>query len=43
MQIFTNIGRYALLMASVFRRPEKWKIFYRLTVLEIDKIGVQSV
>lgn len=43
MQLFTHIGRYCLLMASVFRKPEKWKLFVRATIQEIDKIGVQSL
>ena len=43
MQIFFHIGRFFLLMRTTFRRPEKWKLFFRLMVTEIDKIGVQSV
>lgn len=43
MQLFTHIGRYFLLMSNVFRRPEKWKLFFKATVQEIDKIGVQSL
>ena len=43
MQLFTHIGRYFLLMSNVFRRPEKWKLFFKATVQEIDKIVVQSL
>lgn len=43
MQVFTHIGRYFILMRAAFRRPEQWKLFFRLTLSEVDKIGVQSV
>lgn len=43
MQIFNHIGRYFILLRSVFRRPEKWRLFFRLMLDEVDKIGVQSV
>lgn len=32
-----------MLMRAAMRRPEKWRHMLRLTVLEIDKIGIQSV
>lgn len=43
MQLFTHIGRYYLLVRAAFRKPERWGLLMRLTVIEIDKIGVQSV
>jgi phospholipid/cholesterol/gamma-HCH transport system permease protein len=43
MQVFNHIGRFFILMRATFRRPEQWRLFLRLTIDEIDKIGVQSV
>lgn len=43
MQLFTQIGRYFVLVRSAFRKPDRWTLLFRLTVQEIDKIGVQSV
>ena len=38
-----NIGRYVLFLKMVFRRPEKWKIFWKQFILEADKLIVSSV
>lgn len=43
MQVFFHIGRYSLLVRQAFRRPEQGRLFFRLIIQEIDKIGVQSV
>lgn len=43
MQLFRHIGKYFLLIRAAFRTPERWGLLFRLTVQEIDKIGVQSV
>lgn len=32
-----------MLLRSVFRPPEKWRLFFRLLLDEMDKVGVQSV
>jgi phospholipid/cholesterol/gamma-HCH transport system permease protein len=43
MQVFFHIGRYFMLVRQAFRRPEQGRLFFRLVIQEIDKIGVQSV
>lgn len=43
MQVFFHIGRYYMLVRQAFRRPEQGRLFFRLVIEEIDKIGVQSV
>jgi phospholipid/cholesterol/gamma-HCH transport system permease protein len=43
MQLFNHIGRYFMLVRAAFRKPERWGLLFRLTVIEIDKIGVQSL
>ena len=37
------IGRYCLFLKMVFRRPEKWGIFWRQFVLETDKLILSSI
>ncbi|MGF1566423.1 MAG: MlaE family ABC transporter permease [Flavobacteriales bacterium] len=43
MTLFNHIGKYFMLMRSAMRRPEKWGLLLRMTIQEIDKIGIQSV
>ena len=43
MTLFNHIGKYFMLMRAATRRPEKWGLLLRMTVQEIDKIGIQSV
>ena len=38
-----SFGRYCLFMGQVFRKPEKWKMFFQRLVLEISKLGVDSI
>lgn len=38
-----HIGRYFLMLREVFSKPEKFSIYWRQFVLEVDKVGVQSV
>ena len=38
-----NIGRYVLFLKMVFRRPEKWKIFWKQLIGETDKLVLSSV
>ena len=43
MPFFNHIGRYFMLLASVFGRPERFSIYFKRIIFEIDKIGVQSI
>ena len=43
MKIFSDIGNYFLLMFRVFEKPEKHSIYWRQTIMEIDKLGIQSI
>ncbi|MEY2964086.1 MAG: hypothetical protein RL754_1347 [Bacteroidota bacterium] len=40
---FAGIGAYAVLMTKVFRRPDRWKMFYRSLIKEINILGVDSI
>lgn len=41
--IYKHIGRYTLLLVNVFTRAEKRKVYRKLIIDEIDKIGIQSL
>ena len=43
IRLFQNIGEYILFLGKVMSKPEKRKIFYRDTVKEIDKLGINSI
>ena len=38
-----SVGRYFLFVKMVFRKPEKWKIFWRQFVMEADKLILSSI
>ncbi len=40
---FTYFGQYLLLLKSVFKRPEKWKIYFKEIIHEMNEIGVGSL
>lgn len=43
MRPFTLIGSYILLLGKVFAKPEKKRIYYKLTIKEIEKLGLNSI
>ena len=43
MKVFNEIGSYFLLMRRVFSRPEKRRIYWLQLLLEIEKLGIQSM
>lgn len=42
-KLFYHTGRYFLLMRRVFSRPERWRVFFRETLREIETIGISSI
>ncbi len=38
-----TVGEYSLLMFRVFSTPERWRMFFRQFVKEINKLGIQSL
>ncbi len=40
---FFHLGEYILLLKKVFKKPEKWKIYWREILHEMTEIGVGSV
>ncbi len=43
MNVFYHIGQYFLLLVRVFKKPEKNSIYRRQLVLEIEKLGINSI
>ena len=43
MRVFQTIGEYILFLGKVFAKPEKWRIYFRDTIKEIDKLGINSI
>lgn len=42
-QSISSVGRYSLFMARVFSKPNRWKVFWKRTIFEISKLGVDSI
>lgn len=40
---FETLGRYCLFMGRVMAIPDKWKVFFRRTLTEIYKLGIDSI
>jgi phospholipid/cholesterol/gamma-HCH transport system permease protein len=43
MQFFTHLGGYYLLLLRTFTRPERYKIFFKRILEEIELIGLGSI
>lgn len=43
MQIFSHLGKYYILMAQAFTKPEKMRVFWKRLVEEVDTIGIGSL
>ncbi len=43
LKMFYHFGSYFLLLGKVFSRPEKWKIYYRQFLYELNNIGISSL
>ncbi len=38
-----TFGRYCLFMVKVFSVPDRWRVFGRRTVMEVSKLGIDSI
>ncbi len=43
MKLFFHIGRYFLLMKKVFKKPQKYRVYYRQIIFEINNVGITSL
>ena len=38
-----TLGKYLLLMYRVFGKPDKWKMYFRQLLLEMETLGLSSL
>lgn len=43
MNYFHHIGAYFLMLKEVFKKPQKWKVFWDLFFREVDDLGMKSL
>lgn len=43
MQLIAHTGRYFILLAGIFKRPEKHRVYHRQMLSEIINLGVNSI
>ena len=43
MHFFNHIGRYSLLIKMVFKKPEKFSIYFKQFINEINSLGINSI
>jgi len=43
MNLLQHVGRYSLLMYQTFSVPQRWKLFFRQTWKEVEKLGADSL
>lgn len=43
LKALSNIGRYMIMLRAVFSRPEKFSIYYRQTIREMEDHGLGSI
>ena len=43
MNLFAHIGRYSMLMAQVFTKPQRWNLLGRQYLKEVEKQGLESI
>lgn len=43
MTNFEHIGAYFLMLIEVFKKPQKWRVFWDLLFREIDDLGLKSL
>ncbi len=42
MKFFEHAGQYFVLLSKVFSRPEKYLLYYKQTIREVEKLGLNS-
>jgi len=43
MKLFTHLGRYFILMFRVFSKPQRFSVYWRQIIFEINNIGISSL
>jgi phospholipid/cholesterol/gamma-HCH transport system permease protein len=43
LKILKHLGQYFIMMKKVISKPEKFKVFWKQLLLEIEKVGINSI
>lgn len=43
LKLLKHIGQYFIMMKKVISKPEKFKVFWKQLLLEIEKVGINSI
>ena len=43
MRLFYHLGRYYILLSKIFARPERFRMYYRQTMRELEFLGINSI
>ncbi|MEA2043609.1 MAG: ABC transporter permease [Bacteroidota bacterium] len=43
MKILYHIGLYTQFLGKVFKKPERWKVYFKLLIDELIKLGINSI
>lgn len=43
LRVISHLGRYSILLSRVFSKPEKFSVYFRQTLKEIDNLGIGSL
>jgi len=43
MNFFSELGRFAIFMKYVMKKPQRWNVFWKITFREMHNIGIESL
>ena len=43
MRLLYHLGRYYILLSKIFSRPERYRMYYRQTMRELEYLGINSI
>jgi len=43
MNSFSELGRFAIFMKYVMKKPQRWNVFWKITFREMHNIGIESL
>ena len=43
MSFFSELGRFAIFMKYVMKKPQRWNVFWKITFREMHNIGIESL
>ncbi|MGB0892751.1 MAG: ABC transporter permease, partial [Flavobacteriaceae bacterium] len=43
MNYLEHVGKYFIMLGQVFKRPQRFKVFYEALLREIEELGLKSL